>query len=578
MVGWVFHPTYNERNDIMYIEPNSTLYILKNVPLDTTYDHTLWFDTAAEQAQYFSGLAKYRLSYQNGTALTYVRVNRGTIKVPFKADALYDCNYIMFRNNGFGDKWFYAFIRSVEYVNNTTAEIAFELDVMQTWHFDYSIDQCFVEREHSVTDDYAENTIPEDVPLGDYVSTGLFGIDAFTNWSIVVVTSCKLNALTPLVTQVADPVFINGTYQQLNYNIFSPTAESAQAITGMLNSLATYGKEDLVVGMYLVPSSFVAPRRSNLEDSLGDGLRAYNTVCKIPTNLDCGKYTPKNKKLLTYPYTFLTCTNFEGADKKYKFEYFRQADGTAFPLGGDVNFMVYSDTNVRPTALIAPDNYLSYFPGEAHQANLNEAICVTNFPICQFTTTDAGAKFVQALIGVALTGIAGTPRETTTSTMEFKKARYEGMLEPSRNFSRVSTSTGGENPGREIASSLSGFVMSQGSKSVSGTGNIMQSALATLPDMKGGIGFGFRILSIRSEYARIIDDYFSCYGYATKRVKTPNRNSRPHWNYVKTIGCTIKGSIPCDDMARVCNIYNNGITFWKHGDEVGNYSLDNSPA
>lgn len=74
----------------------------------------------------------------------------------------------------------------------------------------------------------------------------------------------------------------------------------------------------------------------------------------------------------------------------------------------------------------------------------------------------------------------------------------------------------------------------------------------------------------------MIDDYFTMFGYAIKRVKVPNRNSRPHWNYVKTIGCTLTGSIPSDDMKKICNIYNNGITFWKNGSEIGHYELDNT--
>ena len=84
-------------------------------------------------------------------------------------------------------------------------------------------------------------------------------------------------------------------------------------------------------------------------------------------------------------------------------------------------------------------------------------------------------------------------------------------------------------------------------------------------------------VSVTSEYAKIIDDYFTRYGYSTKRLKVPNRNSRPHWNYVKTVGCTVTGSIPSDDIRLICSIYDTGITFWKNGSEIGNYSLDNSP-
>ena len=84
--------------------------------------------------------------------------------------------------------------------------------------------------------------------------------------------------------------------------------------------------------------------------------------------------------------------------------------------------------------------------------------------------------------------------------------------------------------------------------------------------------------AITREFAVKIDDYFNRYGYQTNNVKVPNRNSRPHWNYVKTVGCSIKGSIPADDKSLICRIYDNGITFWKNGSEVGDYSLDNSPS
>ena len=90
--------------------------------------------------------------------------------------------------------------------------------------------------------------------------------------------------------------------------------------------------------------------------------------------------------------------------------------------------------------------------------------------------------------------------------------------------------------------------------------------------------FYFRQMQISAEYAKVIDDYFDMYGYATRRVKVPNRSARPHWNYVKTNGCVLSGNAPADDVRKICGIYDNGITFWKSASEVGNYSLDNSPS
>ena len=148
----------------MYIEPNTNIRILKDVPLDTTYDHTIYFSSATAQTNYFAGLTKYNLNNQ-----TYQRVKRGYARVQRKAEDLYDCNYMMFQNSAYGNKWFYAFITSVEYVNNVTSEITFEIDDIQSWFFDFTLDQCFVEREHTITDNIGEHIEPESVEMGEYV-------------------------------------------------------------------------------------------------------------------------------------------------------------------------------------------------------------------------------------------------------------------------------------------------------------------------------------------------------------------------------------------------------------------------
>ena len=80
----------------MYIEPNSIITIYHNVPLDNTYNHTLYFNSLAEQNTYFhanQAIIKYNL-----TAQSYQRVVKGSMRVAVKADNLYDCNYLSFQN------------------------------------------------------------------------------------------------------------------------------------------------------------------------------------------------------------------------------------------------------------------------------------------------------------------------------------------------------------------------------------------------------------------------------------------------------------------------------------------------
>ena len=102
----------------MYIAPNTDIKILKNVPLDPTYEHTIWFDAESDQTDFFLSKVKYSLSAQS-----YQRLQRGYMRVNINAESLYDCNYIMYRNTSFGNKWFFAFLESVEYVNNVVSEI-----------------------------------------------------------------------------------------------------------------------------------------------------------------------------------------------------------------------------------------------------------------------------------------------------------------------------------------------------------------------------------------------------------------------------------------------------------------------
>lgn len=86
--------------------------------------------------------------------------------------------------------------------------------------------------------------------------------------------------------------------------------------------------------------------------------------------------------------------------------------------------------------------------------------------------------------------------------------------------------------------------------------------------------FAFMHMTIRREYAELIDDYFDMYGYATHQVKVPNITGRPSWNYVKTIDSKIIGSVPFDDMNKIRSIFDSGVTFW-HGDWVGDYTRNN---
>jgi hypothetical protein len=81
----------------------------------------------------------------------------------------------------------------------------------------------------------------------------------------------------------------------------------------------------------------------------------------------------------------------------------------------------------------------------------------------------------------------------------------------------------------------------------------------------------FKRSSVKSQYAKIIDDYFNMFGYKTHRVKTPHENHRKRYWYTKTIDCDISGGIPNNDMQKIKDCYNKGVTFWKGESNIGKY-------
>jgi hypothetical protein len=60
----------------------------------------------------------------------YTRHNNNTIKLKVKSDVIANCTYLRFQN-GLGGKWYYAFINAINYINENTTEVVFEIDVVQ---------------------------------------------------------------------------------------------------------------------------------------------------------------------------------------------------------------------------------------------------------------------------------------------------------------------------------------------------------------------------------------------------------------------------------------------------------------
>ena len=559
----------------MYVEPNTNIRLLNNVPLDNTYEHTIYFASEQAQRNYFIGKTKHSLTRQS-----YQRKERGYITVGVGYESLIDCNYVMFQNSAFGSKWFYAFVTSLEYNNVNSTVIHYEIDVMQTWLFEATLEPCFVEREHSATDNYFEHILPENLDTGDdYVCKSTMTID-YSDMAICILASeVPTVVFQPSVSwdfYPAIPVLQNNVYTPVGvYPV--PISEFTSTTTPQyarhFQAYVDEGKTDSIVAIFQIPVSFIelnpdfgtgTSRSTYANNSMIAKYRvktspATSTFTITPNKTNIDGYTPKNKKLFNSPYNVLQCSNKSGDMVTYKWENFELTSG------GSAKFEVCGSGATTPEAMLRPIDYLGY------NDNVDMGVALYNFPVCAWVSDAFKAWWAQNKGSIAAT--------LTMSLLSAGLGIGQGLSLASAGATAFEQQAGIMHATRSGASGLSsimGIIGQAIDKSNVPNAVHGQAQIKSLSAGMSWIGFDLNSVTIKREYAEVIDNFFDRYGYACKLNKIPNRNVRPHWCYCKTVGCTITGGVPSDDLSKMCSIYDNGITWWKNGSEVGNYSLNNT--
>lgn len=571
-----------------YVVPNSVIRIYKHVPLDPTYDHTIYWQgtaqTAPQHQQAYFGNQSYTVGSNTVSpanlmftlqAQSYQRAGRGKLRIEIPADRLYDCNYLAFQNtrihvvnnqNVTYNKWFYCFLTSVDYINENVSEITYEIDVMQTFYFDYTLLQTLVEREHSLSDTVGENLVPEDLETGEYISSNLRN-----SLNSLITNTGKLSQYCVIVastfdTNMDDAVggLYYGLYSGIKYNVFDTTeANWVNDLNSFIETIALNpGAIDNVVSIYYVPKIFTTGQMGfPVEESIYIKKPSVPIGTLSPAyvpNID--GYVPKNKKLFTYPYSFMYVTNLQGNSAIYPFEYFGSSptDLCGFTLTGDVT--------PNPTALLIPLNY------KGVTINDDEQLSLTGWPQVPYNIDSYKAWLAQ---NYPLTGLVDV---SVTKNPASKDALAVAGLATIA-AGAVAIGTGGMAPlvaGVGLALKA-GKLLMEGMKHQAMPPQAHGTPSSVVRTALGQNDFYFFHKHIRAEMAEIIDNYFNMFGYATHKVKVPNRNARNHWTYTKTVGCKINGAMPAEAEKIVCDIYDKGITFWNNPNEIGQYNLDNSP-
>ena len=515
----------------MYIPPNSSIRILSDIPIDNGYEHSLYWGSSAAQYSYFAGKTRHSLNQYS-----FVKEAEGVIRVGINASSLYSCNYLMYQNTSYMSKWFYAFITKVEYKNDNMSLVYFEIDSIQTWYFEMDFDQCFIERQHSTSDVIGENLVPDNVETGEYVTSFIFNSTAFGSPVIGADGSMppgwNIAMLAPY-DGVGTPA--NGS---ADGNIFSGLKvshfNSIQQANDAINKLNELGYQDSIVCLYMAPTNFGQPVS-------GFDVRKETYQVNIPTSTIDG-YTPRNNKLFTYPYCFLGVTNYRGTMAEYHYEYFSRKEGAVakFEIAG--NDLPNAEFTCSPMYYKGSDN-----------ANYNETITLTGLPSCAFSTdyykawlaqnnSNLNVGYLNSAIGIGAS-----------------------LINPAVGAGAFIAGTV-----TEVASQISKHTTAKAQPD-----HVHGSQQSSIMYSLGNFNFGFIGFNITYQFARIIDDYWTMYGYPIHRVQKPNIHARQQFTYVKAIGANVSGVMPNDDREVIEGCLERGITFWTNPSNVGNYSVSN---
>lgn len=543
----------------MAITPSSNLKILQGVPIDKDYNHTLYFSSKANQQTYFSGKAKYTFN-----DFTYIRDNKA-IRVNKKADNLYDCNYIMYQNENYSTKWFYAFITGVEYVNDNMSLIYFEQDYIQSWLLDCTLKSCFIEREHSVSDGLFEHIDDEGLDCGSEYVVEHKETYSMNQFNLAIIGAKYDEDQITIESKITSKVY-NCLSVEHGYHV---DAEHLVSISNAINDYVQSGRESAIIAIYQYPRVF-EPSSSSPSDVV---VNTKQFTANLSTFVEKGvSYTPKNKKLFCAPYNQLLVSNNSGDTAVYKWENWRTGTGYA-PVG---IFAISGCFMSKPCAICAPVDYLGV------NQNWDYGLVFDNFPQCAWVGDTYKAWLAQNT-GQIVANMANTANEALVSGITSgASALAGGMMFGNVQGGILNAAVQIVNSGirgfnNEI-SLISSFLGKRHDLEHTPPTVYGQSRAPMLNVGLNRTQFDFYQQHIKLDYAKQIDDYFTRYGYICKKVKVPNISSRPHWNFTKTVGCAITGDIPPYAHSAICQIFDNGITFWKNASEVGNYSLDNSPS
>ena len=546
-----------------YVTPNSRIQLFKGINLDNRYMHTVHFANESVQNNTFSG--KVFKSYND---LQFRRVNDNQVRIEEDSTVLQGVTYMRFQNKRSGNKWYYAFVLSCDYVNENTSLITYEIDVMQTW-FEQggSVRPCMVKREHVNNDNFGANLESEPVGTDSYDCHQITFFDDFDEMSVIVQSTGEPEN----EDLYRNGMFAGSKYDAVPCNGNTDAGYVKTLMEQMLGSWDMTERQQEIIDMTTLPSFLYFGYNSRFPAERDIDVRMPSVFTD---------YTPKNKKLWLYPYSYLLCTTKDGDQGIYKWEYFKDLKPANYATFRRVG------TCVGGGQIIC---YPLWYNGI--QSNVDAKVSMSDFPKNAFAydgyqawiANGGRTKYQNASDIVAMRG--------ATAVLDTYSSAIDNTTSSINNITHATTAKRPPNPvavGGSVASNATSTISDIANTAINiaearNKINYMFRDAAYKPNPVVGqstpsvavgkrlLNFYFTHVHIQDDEAKRFDDFFSCYGYNVNAVKSPNLTGRRFWNFVQTENCVINGDMPASSKEAIGRIFDGGITIWHNLDQIGNY-------
>lgn len=522
------------------------IYLAKNIKLDKNYKSVLNY-TEAQMISLItnsSNLVYSALNYQ------FIR-DRGTIQVNAPYSQVIQANYMAFQNPDYSNKYFFAFIDEVKYLSPNASEIVYTIDIWSTWWSYWSPKACFVVREHVIDDTIGSNTVPEGLELGEYIMTQnetTLLCDPNEDFYIcMAATGEPYNDFT-----VQSNRNYNGIFSGLSYYVFKTANDCLEAI----NIYSKAGKSDYIYALFMIPKEL-----RSVTQAQSYTWTAGNHSCTIyylanrteaddidvlngtfPNHVGIS-YVPVNKKLYTYPFSYMNLSNNSGIEQPYYYEDFI-LDSNDKP---SISFQIDGCVSIGMSMKAIPYNYKN------RSTNYDYAITLGKLPVCSWVSDTFTNWLTQNSLNMA--------------------SQFTG------NITQIASGNIAAG-GLGIASSLS-QVYQRSLTPYQSNGNLGSGDINFSEKYHGGLELYY--MSVRDEYAARIDQYFTRLGYAVNKCKVPNMSNRTNYNYVQIAqeeNVAYPNNynnicLPAKALDQINTLFRNGITIWNNHENFGDYSVTN---